>query len=50
MIKKHSFFSTSYAGHTPINFNTIEKVDVLNGKPPLQTLTELYLEGVCESK
>ena len=20
-----------------------------NGKPPLQTLTELYLEGVCES-
>ena len=37
MIKKHSFFSTSYAGHTPINFNTIEKVDVLkNGKPPLQ--------------
>lgn len=50
MIKKHSFFSTSYAGHTPINFNTIEKVDVLkNGKPPLQTLTELYLEGVCES-
>jgi serine/threonine protein kinase len=50
MIKDHPFFSTSYNGHTPINFKVMESSDFLSSnKPPLRTLTELYLEGVCDS-
>ena len=49
-IKSHPFFTTSYDGHTPIDFKEVQSETFLkSSKLPLRTLTELYLEGVCES-